>query len=117
MVRTHLLHLNLHLTLRRIHIVELFFATFAGIILAFRIKIIAMMIYMSYAAHGKPQLVETSIFRLIGRLRKITFQCRCPEKQHRPEVEIITQRTGEIVYRGSLGHHTIDTFHIMRIAH
>ena len=113
MIRTHLFHLNLHLTLRRIHIVELFFATFAGIILAFRIKIIAMMIYMPYAAHGKPQLVEASIFILVGRLCEITFQCRCPEKQHRPEVEVITQRTGEIVYRWSLCHHTIYTFHVM----
>ena len=110
---THLFHLNLHVALRRVHIIELFLTALACIVLTLGIYILAMMVYASHAAHGKPQLVKSGIFTWCKRLCKILLESRCPEQQHRSEIEIIAQGTRLILYRRSLNNHSVNTLAVV----
>ena len=112
-----LLHLNLHVTLRRIHIIELFLAALACVILINRVYILLVVIYLANALHSKTQLIEARIGKLIELHRKILFQCLYPEKHRRTEIKIIAQATRLPVYRGCIHHIAVNLLTIIGIAH
>ena len=71
MSRAGILHLYLHLALRRVHIIELLFAALAGICFLFGIKKLLIMKNFTKTAHCKAQTIKTGIGILgnsIGRI-------------------------------------------------
>ena len=114
---THLFHLNLHVALRGVHIVELLFAAFACIILIYRVHIFRVVIYLSNALHCQAQLIEAGIGVFVKPQFKISFQCLNPEKHHRTKVKIITQAARLQVNCGCIGYIAVNLLAIMGISH
>ena len=117
MMGTHQFHLYLHVTLRRVHIVELFLTALAGIILIHGIHIFVMMIYDTNALHCQTQLIESGISIFIKRHRKIAFQRLDPEKNHETKIKIIAQATRLPINSGRIDDSSINLLAIMRICH
>ena len=60
-MRACLFHFNLDITLRRVHIVELLFTTFASVIFIHGRKELFAMKNPAHALHSQPQLIRTCI--------------------------------------------------------
>ena len=114
---TDLFHLHLHLTLRRIYIIELFFTTLAHIVLVYCIDIVAMVIDLTDTFHSQTQLIQACI-SIIAKLHlEITFQCLDPEKHERTEIKIVPQASRLQVYGRSISRLSIDNLAVVRIGH
>ena len=101
MLRSHLLHLDLHLTVARVHVVELLLAALAQIQFLFGIQVFIQMDHLPYPAQVQPQVVPAAkapaaSFPLLQRL--------AADEHQRPEVEVVTDAACLVVYGGMLHH-------------
>ena len=84
------LHLNLDLTVARIHVVELFLTGFAEVRLHFGIEIFAD---VDYLAHPETEVIQGSELIVPVHFRNSLKERGRPEYEDRTEIEIIPQGT------------------------
>ena len=117
MVGTYLLHFNLHIALRRIHIIELFLATLTCIGLDLDIQIARQVLYAAQTTESKAQLIESGILATRKRLQSIILKRRGTHNNQRTKLKIVPQTTRLIIYCRSIAQRTIDYFAIVAIEH
>ena len=113
MMGTNLFHLYLHITLCRIHIIKLFLAALACIILIYRVHIFLMVIYLAQTLHCQTQLIKSCIFEFIEFHSDILLQRIDPKKYYRTKIKVITQAAGLPVYSWGINYIAIYLFTIM----
>ena len=102
------LHLNLHIALCRIYIIELLLATLSIVILALGICKLLEMRKRAYAAESQTHLIESRIFELCFFLRSILLQGRGAQQHQRTEIKIVSKTSTLIINHRCLFAHTVD---------
>ena len=92
MLGTSLFHFYLHLSVARIHIIELLLTTLAVVPLGLGIEILIDMEDFSHSTQIKPQVVETGIeVFLTITLSNIITESLCLDEPEASKIEIITE--------------------------
>ena len=104
MCRSGLLHLDLHLTVAWVHVVELLHARGTGVEFFFRIEFLIDMEQFAAAAQEEAQGIEAcmAVVALAGLHGKRMEQC-CLDEQQRSEVEVIAD-AAQLVVDDGVGH-------------
>ena len=118
MGRGSLLHLNLHLTVAWVHVVELLHARGTGVEFFFRIEFLVDMEQFAAAAQEEAQGIEAcmAVVALAGLHGKRMEQC-CLDEQQRSEVEVIAD-AAQLVVDDGVGHTlAVDEVEVVGIDH